>query len=935
MVNLNLRGAQYTVAGTVKGLVALELEIDRLRAKFGGKRAFVLVPGIDVPFHSTVLRDGVAELRVTLRDLLPTELRPESLVGRYIPNLVPRPFSLEREFVREVADYVPSAPLAEVLANWAEWAGKPNELVRVLLIELLAWQFASPVRWIETQDLLFSEVEHGGVGIERIIEIGLAATPTVANLAIETLKQPQFGNTSVDVLNIERERDIVYSTDTEPAPLARAEETPAETPLAETLFAAVPAVPVDAPCPDDIAFTASDATRVLIALWTKLRLDQIGPVDTIEGLCDGVSSRRNQLLVDLAAELSLGAIDNAAEADMDSLSDTVERLARSYRPFGAVLSDALGDHLRRGFGPSGKRPAAVAERVERVWGLGEGWVSQVTAEVALGTREGTSVRGGELGGLVSGELGDGPAVDAAIDAAVHAVARRRGVTVTMPTLVGGPVAVDSAALGEFAERITGRDGVLARAARTILESLGHAKQVATSEVTEDTLVDLVSAELGPDWPRLVTPAFSAEKAVLIDDRWASAREDLARLWLCDDGSLPGETVIEGYVGAAEAVAAQAAWWRDRAMREGRSALAGIYAAIGEAASSDADPGAWSSDTAVITGASRGSIAAAVAGRLLGGGATVVVTTSRLDDARLGFYKQLYRDHARHGAALWVVPANMASYQDIDALIDWVGNEQTDNLGGAKVLIKPAMTPTLLLPFAAPRVAGDLCDAGARAEMEMRVLLWSVERLIGGLSTLGGDHDVDSKLHVVLPGSPNRGIFGGDGAYGESKAALDAVVAKWRAEKSWAPRVTLVHALIGWVRGTGLMGHRDRLAQQAGVHTWSAREMADELLKWCTVRARAITESGPQRIDLTGGIADKRLHWAELLDTAEVVEEVGCDPHQLATASGKCIPALPAPPTLRTAPPIPEWGAVKADLDDMVVIVGAAELGPYGSSRTRF
>lgn len=104
---------------------------------------------------------------------------------------------------------------------------------------------------------------------------------------------------------------------------------------------------------------------------------------------------------------------------------------------------------------------------------------------------------------------------------------------------------------------------------------------------------------------------------------------------------------------------------------------------------------------------------------------------------------------------------MASYADVDALIDWVGNEQTDNAGGAKILVKPAMTPTLLLPFAAPRVAGDLADAGARAEMEMRVLLWSVERLIGGLSGLGADHDVDAKLHVVLPGSPNRGIFGGD------------------------------------------------------------------------------------------------------------------------------------------------------------------------------
>ncbi|MCM6778250.1 DUF1729 domain-containing protein [Nocardia sp. CDC159] len=938
VVNLNLRGAQYAIAGTVRGLEELEAEIERRRAEFGGKRAFILVPGIDVPFHSTVLRKGVPEFRTKLEELLPADLHPEVLAGRYIPNLVPRPFSLERDFIAEIAGYVPSEPLARVLADWDDWAARPNELCRVVLIELLAWQFASPVRWIETQDLLFTDTAHGGLGVERFIEIGLAATPTVANLASNTLKLPQFGTAKVEVLNIEREAAVVYATDTDPAPADEPEETVAEAVSATPAAAAPSAVPASAPTggprPDDIAFTAADATRVLIALWTKLRLDQIGPVDTIEGLCDGVSSRRNQLLVDLGSELSLGAIDGAADADMGALSATVERLARTYKPFGSVLSDAIGDHLRKVFGPSGKRPAAVADRVKKVWQLGDGWAHHVTAEVSLGTREGASVRGGELGGLVSGALSDGAAVDAAIDAAVQAVAARRGISVSLPSAGGGGGAtVDAAALGEFTEQITGRDGVLAQAARVILESLGHAEQASAPEATDDSLVDLVSAELGSDWPRLVAPVFDGRQAVLIDDRWASAREDLARLWLAEDARV-AELPTDGFAGAGDAVAAQADWWRQRAMKQARSVLAGTYERIAEVARQTREAGVWSSDTAVITGASKGSIAAAVAGRLLAGGATVVVTTSRLNDARLSFYKTLYREHARHGAALWVVPANMASYQDIDALIDWVGNEQTDNAGGAKVLVKPAMTPTLLLPFAAPRVAGDLSDAGARAELEMRVLLWSVERLIGGLSKLGADHDVDSKLHVVLPGSPNRGMFGGDGAYGESKAALDAVVAKWRAEKSWAQRVTLVHALIGWVRGTGLMGHNDPLVaavEKAGVQTWSTQEMADELLKWCTSRARVVTTQGPQQIDLTGGLARAKLDLPALAKQAEPDEGSS----EAIESEGRTISALPTPPTLTSALPTPEWGAVTADLDDMVVIVGAGELGPYGSARTRF
>ncbi|WP_067862714.1 type I polyketide synthase [Nocardia shimofusensis] len=940
VVNLNLRGSQYAIAGTVMGLEALETEIDRRRAEFGGKRAFVLIPGIDVPFHSTVLRKGVPEFRSKLEQLLPADLHPEVLLGRYIPNLVPKPFSLEREFVAEIADLVPSEPLAAVLADFDSWAARPVELCRVVLIELLAWQFASPVRWIETQDLLFTDAAHGGLGVERFVEIGLGATPTVANLASQTLKLPSFASATVEVLNIEREAGIVYSTDTDPAPIDEPEETTAETaaPTAAPVAAAAPAPVASSggPRPDDIAFSAADATRVLIALWTKLRLDQIGPVDTIEGLCDGVSSRRNQLLVDLGAELSLGAIDGAADADMGALAATVDRLARTYKPFGSVLSDSINDHLRKVFGPSGKRPAAVAERVKKVWELGDGWASHVTAEVSLGTREGVSVRGGDLGGLVSGGLTDGASVDAAVDAAVQAVAARRGISVSLPSSGGGGGAtVDAAALGEFTEQITGPDGVLASAARVILEHLGLGDRVSAPEASDESLVDLVSAELGSDWPRLVAPAFDARKAVLIDDRWASAREDLARLWLIDD-SQAADRPVDGFTGAGEAVAAQANWWRERAKGEARSVLAGLYERIAEVALlTDEAPGQWSGDIAVITGASKGSIAAAVTGRLLAGGATVVATTSGLNDERIGFYKKLYRENARAGAALWVVPANMASYQDVDALVEWVGSEQVDTAGGAKIKIKDAMTPTMLLPFAAPRVAGDLADAGARAEMEMRVLLWSVERLIGGLSVIGADHDVDAKLHVVLPGSPNRGLFGGDGAYGESKAALDAVVAKWRAEKSWSQRVTLVHALIGWVRGTGLMGQNDPMVaavEKAGVQTWSTTEMADELLKWCTSRARQVTASGPQQIDLTGGLARAKLDLPALAKQAQEDAEAAAADEASAEAT---IPALPAPPTVTSALPVPEWGEVTADLDDMVVIVGAAELGPYGSSRTRF
>jgi fatty acid synthase subunit alpha len=46
-----------------------------------------------------------------------------------------------------------------------------QELAHTLLVELLAYQFASPVRWIETQDVFLAEQT-----AERIVEIGPADT---------------------------------------------------------------------------------------------------------------------------------------------------------------------------------------------------------------------------------------------------------------------------------------------------------------------------------------------------------------------------------------------------------------------------------------------------------------------------------------------------------------------------------------------------------------------------------------------------------------------------------------------------------------------------------------------------------------------------------------------------------------------------------------
>ncbi|KAL4892835.1 acyl transferase domain-containing protein [Aspergillus ambiguus] len=80
-------------------------------------RATIPLQGIDVPFHSTHLRSTVDRFRQCLLkpEFLSGNVNMEELVGRYIPNLVGRPFSVDQEYIREVFGLTHSPVLAEML----------------------------------------------------------------------------------------------------------------------------------------------------------------------------------------------------------------------------------------------------------------------------------------------------------------------------------------------------------------------------------------------------------------------------------------------------------------------------------------------------------------------------------------------------------------------------------------------------------------------------------------------------------------------------------------------------------------------------------------------------------------------------------------------------------------------------------------------------
>ena len=979
IVNYNLAGQQYAIAGTIAGLKALKADSARRVAAFGGKPAFMLVPGIDVPFHSTLLRKGVPEFRDKLDALLPAYIDYRGrLVDRYIPNLVASPFEMTKEFAAKILEVVPSERIKAALddpAVWDSYAADDQKLGRLLLTELLSWQFASPVRWIETQALLFGKHEQGGLGVEEYVEVGLGNAPTLANLGAKTLRLPEFAGNDTVVYNVGRDEGRVYMTDTdslvsddepeetaapvETAPAggsavaklgssAAADAAPAAA-AAPAPAAPVSAAPAGAPsgaAVADLPFKASDGIGVLMAYAAKVRLDQIGSNDTTDTLTNGVSSRRNQLLMDISSELGVASVDGAAEATLDKLAQIVNKAAPNYKPFGAVLSEALRDRLRSLFGAAGVKQQYIRDRVANVWQLGEGWVASVLAALLLDTREGSSSRGGDLAKLPTAAVQNKPEADKLIDAAVEVVAQLKGVAVALPSAGGaaGGAVVDSAALDAFAEKVTGSNGVLAATARFVLNELGVAAPAPEESEDENAaVVAAVEAELGSDWPKQVAPRFDANKAILFDDRWASAREDLARAYYDNDpAALNGS-----FIGLGKTIAAEAQWFADKSNNdELKAAFQKAASEALESVTSDKNASRYANDIAIVTGVSPNSIAAQVVEGLLAGGATVVATSHSFKPSIKAWAKQAYREHATGNAKLWLVPANLSSYRDVDALVDWVGHEQKKTSGATTTILKPAWEPTLFFPFAAPPVHGTLADSGDLFESQARLMLWGVERAIAGFSHIGADTNVQHKLHVVLPGSPNRGVFGGDGAYGEVKSAFDAIVNRARAEKVWSSRVTFAHPKIGWVRGTGLMGGNDPLVavvERHGIHTYSTAQIAAKLLDLCTAESREQALKAPLDVDLTGGLGSEPIDIKALRAEAMADAEKEASSEKAAIegekpeggAAGSTLKALPTPIVTKQAPvDLADWQNVTARPEDEIVIVSVGELGPWGSGRTR-
>eukprot|EP00741_Cyanophora_paradoxa_P005622 tig00000912_g5450.t1 len=1082
LVNFNVRGSQYVAAGTRRCVAALGVALDAMKkagaapqgaeqmqaaaaAALGAVKArydadpygmpergqaTVPLPGIDVPFHSRLLRSGVPTFRKILLDRM-TEVRASTLDGRFVPNLLGKPFRTDKAYAEAMLRETESPVLRELVAGWEGEVARLglDGVAKVMLIESMAYQFASPVRWIETQEFLFAPAAYGA---ERVVEIGPAKT--------------LCGMAKLLLGSIGRDAELLSTTERDPILYALPDVAPSDAPPP------APAAPAPAPAPApaaaapvavvaasgsplaDAPVAAVDVVRVALCMKLKKGYGEVSDGSkSIKDFCGGKSAIQNEIVGDLDKEFAGQTGDGAAEASLDSLA--ARPALASYARLGTVASAwvarMIAAKMPAGYGAAQVKGYLAGRRL-----LGEGrsqavqlhalamepparLASEADANAfwdavcdAYGAAHGVRVpvagAGGAAGGAAAGGAGavvDSKALDAMkkleaellatqIRAMEHALRELRGgkgerheaaAAAAGPLLAGAAAEefgqeyidavrpmfdanrerrYDSAwnwaradALELFHALVAGEhmagDTLLARLhslrnracpelaayARAAVDEATRAGAPAAAAAFEELLTELAKGP-APVFRDFATPTMPR---VEITQDGKVIYEEVPRPGICDASDYVRE-MARGGARAADEHARPLLYLKRHGRSEGHKeagALEREYspactATFLEALAELASPGVtFRGRTALVHGCDRGSIAAELVKALLAAGARVIAggfadPTGATSGGRPGMtaaqhehFRALFREHGAAGAELIVVPFNGASSQDCANLVAYVYETLKADVD-------------YFVPFSAvPEAGRDIGKIDARSELAHRVMLTNTVRMMGAIKNEKEKRGVNTRpAHVVLPLSPNHGLFGGDGLYSESKIGLEVLLEKWASE-GWRDYLTLAGAVIGWTRGTGLMNANNWTAaafEKEGARTFSAKETAFNLLGLLHPRVVTLAEHEPVWADLSGGFeripdlaAFARNARREITERSQGLAAAWADATQekgakrpVAAIEPKASPAwwasfprLPSPERLEQLREL--RGLV--DLEKTVVIAGFGEVGPFGSARVRW
>ncbi|KAF8206176.1 fatty acid synthase [Mycena galopus ATCC 62051] len=1050
IVNYNVEGQQYVCAGELVALQTMtnvlnylkvqKIDIAKLTETFTVEKvkkcwvksateqqvaegyiklergfATIPLPGIDVPFHSVIcgLESCLSVLVHLSKKINVANLNPDMLIGKYIPNLIAIPFAVTKEYAQIIYDQTSSPRLDKVLKRWDQenWASdeQRQKLAYIILVELLAYQFASPVRWIQTQDRLFTEY-----AFERLIELG--PSPTLTGMATRTLKakyeteDDSISRTRTILCHAKNVKEIYYQFEDELEAPSASESDAAE---------ASPSVPAPLPPqPPSLhhrgrPIKAIDILSVIVAQKLKKRVDEVPLSKSIKDLVGGKSTLQNEIL---GRELPLEELGGA--------------LASGFGGALGKYTTGLVSRVVGGKMPGGFNSSAIKTYLSKTWGLGSGRADGV---LLLATTMEPAKR-----------LATEAEAKSWLDGIVAIYAQRSGISLASGSSGGGGGAAGGAVINS----------------EEFIKFQSDQQKFAAQHPALQTKLDNIAKEHGDVYIEGIQPMFDPLKARHFDSSWNWVRQDALLMYYdiifgrlttvdrditarcialmnradpevlaymqynidhCDptkgDNYKLAKQFGQQLIHNTREVLGQPPVYKDgnyfpdrsshRGYREGdivysevvRENVRKLEAYVEEMASGDTEdvlklwtvvksqpgisqeqknrikalyegvvkslrkgpeparPRAGSSSlsaatsvsadkrkvganweyssnltgiatsgttfkdkNALLTGVGKGSIGVEIVKGLLSGGAHVVITTSRYSRSTVEYYQSIFQTFGSGGSALTVVPFNQGSKQDVEALVDYI----YANLG---------LDLDYIIPFAGvPENGREIDGLDDKSELAHRIMLVNLLRILGAVKTKKA-----SRHFVTRP----------------TQISLETLFQRWSSE-SWGEYLCLAGAVIGWTRGTGLMGPTNIVAHELesyGVRTFSAKEMAFNILGLMHPLLFSITQVEPIWADLNGGM-DK------LPDLADITTRIRSDlmkKSELRRAIAldnsadfkirllQTVNVTPRAnfrfdfPTLEPYESLSDLSSLQGmvDLEKVMVITGFGEVGPWGSSRTRW
>ncbi|RDA86798.1 hypothetical protein CP532_6366 [Ophiocordyceps camponoti-leonardi (nom. inval.)] len=405
-----------------------------------------------------------------------------------------------------------------------------QELAHTLLIELLAYQFASPVRWIETQDVFLAERT-----AERIVEVGPADTLGVmAKRTLASKYEAYDAAKSVQrqILCYNKDaKEIYYDVDPvedEPEPAAAASpggSAPAGASAPAPVAAAAPPPPSSGPAAQvpDQPVQAIDIIRALIAQKLKKPLLEVPLSKAIKDLVGGKSTLQNEILGDLGKEFG-STPEKPEDTPLDELSASMQA---TFDGNLGKQSQSLIARLISSKMPGGFNITATRKYLESRWGLGPG--RQDGALLMALTMEPPARLSSD--GDAKGFLDDVTQKYAANAAITLSTASAGGA----PGASGEGMMMDPAAIDALTkdQRALFKQQLELFARYLKMDLRSGDKAFVGSQKSEKVLqaqLDLWAAEHGEFYASGIEPVFSPPKARTYDSSWNWARQDALSMY---------------------------------------------------------------------------------------------------------------------------------------------------------------------------------------------------------------------------------------------------------------------------------------------------------------------------------------------------------------------------------------------------------------------